>query len=57
MEAPPQWRECDRLIYCRFNLAKALTAGFARLEARRARNNGCLTSEAAQPLPRVMVAD
>ena len=34
MEAPPRWRECDRFIYCRVNVAKALIAGFPRF-------NGC----------------
>ena len=26
MEKPPQWLECDRFIYCRVNVAKALIA-------------------------------
>jgi len=57
MEAPPQWRECDRFIYCRLNLAKVLTEGFAGLQARCARNNGCLADEPTKLLPRVTVAD
>jgi hypothetical protein len=33
MEAPPWWRECDRFIYCRVNVAKALTAALLRFRA------------------------
>jgi hypothetical protein len=57
MEAPPQWRECDRFIYCRLNLAKALTAGFAGLQAGPGRNFGCLAGEPTKLLPHVTVAD
>jgi hypothetical protein len=57
METPPQWRERDRFIYCRLNLANALTAGFAGLQARRGRNNGCPAGEPTKLLPRVTVAD
>jgi hypothetical protein len=57
MEAPQQWRECDRFIYWRVNVAKVLTAGFAGLQARRDRNNGCLAGEPVKLMPRVTVAN
>src|SRR5690242_17256752 len=41
MEAPPRWRECDRFIYCRVNVAKALTGGLARLYVDPTGNNRC----------------
>jgi hypothetical protein len=41
MEAPPRWRECDRFIYCRVNVAKALTGGLARLYVSPTGNNRC----------------
>jgi hypothetical protein len=53
MESPPQWRECDRLFYCRVNVAKALIAGFVRLCACPTLRHGFLIGDAAVVLLRL----
>src|SRR5262249_28332180 len=56
MEAPPQWRECDRHIYCRVNVAKPLIAGLAGLAAQRACSIGCAGLMREKGLPRPAIA-
>src|SRR5262249_57411073 len=56
MEAPPQWRECDRRIYCRVNVAKPLIAGLAGLAARCAGSICCAGLMREKRFPRPPIA-